>query len=93
MTHLKNTWIAIAPDRNYTIKEACLYLGVHRCTIYDYILFVNGDDTENPIMQYDVFISAKSRMYQTMGVWLYTNPNMLHFIRKQPACLMSASKR
>lgn len=71
MTHLKNTWIAIAPDRNYTIKEACLYLGVHRCTIYDYILFVNGDDTENPIMQYDVFISAKSRMYQTMGVWLY----------------------
>ena len=37
MTDLKNTWIAIAPDRNYTIKEACLYLGVHRCTIYDYI--------------------------------------------------------
>ncbi len=22
-------------------------------------------------MQYDVFISANSRMYQTMGVWLY----------------------
>lgn len=37
MTDLKNTWIAIAPDRNYTIKEACLFLGVHRCTIYDYI--------------------------------------------------------
>ena len=38
---------------------------------YGELVFVNGDDTENPIMQYDVFISAKSRMYQTMGVWLY----------------------
>ena len=37
MTHLKNTPIAIVSDRKYTIKEACLYLGVHRCTIYDYI--------------------------------------------------------
>ena len=38
---------------------------------YGELVFVNGDDTENPIMQYDIFISAKSRMYQTMGVWLY----------------------
>ncbi len=37
---------------------------------YGEFVFVN-DDTEDPIMQYDVFISAKSRMYQTMGVWLY----------------------
>ena len=38
---------------------------------YGELVFVNCDDTENPIMQYDVFISAKPRMYQTMGVWLY----------------------
>lgn len=35
MTHLKNT--PIVSDRNYTIREACLFLGIHRCTIYDYI--------------------------------------------------------
>ena len=37
MTHLKNTPIAIVSDRKYSVKEACLFLGIHRCTIYDYI--------------------------------------------------------
>ena len=37
MTDLRNTQITIAPDRKYSIKEACIYLGIHRCTIYDYI--------------------------------------------------------
>ena len=37
MTHLKNILIAVAPDRKYSVKEACLFLGIHRCTIYDYI--------------------------------------------------------
>ena len=49
MTHLKNTPITVAPDRNYTIKEACLYLGVHRCTIYDYILFFFNDTATTEI--------------------------------------------
>lgn len=37
MTYLKNISIAVASDRKYSVKEACLFLGVHRCTIYDYI--------------------------------------------------------
>ena len=37
MTHLKNILIAVAPDRKYSVKEACLFLGIHRCTIYVYI--------------------------------------------------------
>lgn len=27
----------IMPGRTYTVSEAARYLGVHRCTIYDYI--------------------------------------------------------
>ena len=44
MTHLKNTPIAIVSDRKYSVKEACLFLGIHRCTIYDYI-----HHTERPL--------------------------------------------
>ena len=27
----------ILPDHTYSVSEAARYLGVHRCTIYDYI--------------------------------------------------------
>ena len=37
MTYLKNAPIAVAPDCKYSVKEACLFLGIHRCTIDDYI--------------------------------------------------------
>ena len=29
--------IVILPEKRYSVKEACIFLGIHRCTIYDYI--------------------------------------------------------
>ena len=29
--------IVILPEKRYSVEEACIFLGIHRCTIYDYI--------------------------------------------------------
>ena len=34
---IHNLTARIIPERAYSVSEAARYLGVHRCTIYDYI--------------------------------------------------------
>lgn len=37
MTTLPHKFLEIESERKYSVKEACLFLGIHRCTIYGYI--------------------------------------------------------
>ena len=33
--------VEIKPDQTYSVSEAARYLGIHRCTIYVYVLLPN----------------------------------------------------
>ena len=66
MTHLKNTPIAIVSDRKYSVKEACLYLGVHRCTIYDYI-----NNPERPLPFIRVYTDKRGILFRGSDLIAY----------------------
>ena len=44
MTIFTHKPLEIDPERKYSVKEACLFLGIHRCTIYGYI-----NNSERPL--------------------------------------------
>lgn len=66
MTHLKNIPIAIVSDRKYSVKEACLYLGVHRCTIYDYI-----NNPERPLPFIRVYTDKRGILFRGSDLIAY----------------------
>ena len=66
MTHLKNTPIAIVSDRKSRVKEACLYLGVHRCTIYDYI-----NNPERPLPFIRVYTDKRGILFRGSDLIAY----------------------
>lgn len=40
--------VEIKPDQTYSVSEAARYLGIHRCTIYVYVLLPNSSVTFHP---------------------------------------------
>lgn len=48
----------IEPEQTYTISRAARYLGVHRCTLYDYIR-----NPDNPLPFIKVAETGKLRFY------------------------------
>ena len=66
MTHLKNTPIAIVSDRKYSVKEACLFLGIHRCTIYDYI-----NNPERPLPFIRIYTDKRGILFRGSDLIAY----------------------
>ena len=77
MTHLKNTPIAIVSDRKYSVKEACLYLGVHRCTIYDYI-----NNPERPLPFIRVYTDKRGILFRGSDLIAYKEAGLPRIGRK-----------
>ena len=62
--------IVILPEKKYSVKEACTFLGIHRCTIYDYI---RHEERPLPLSG---FIQIKEASYSREATCLPTKPQV-----------------
>ena len=59
----------VVPEKTYSVKEAARYLGVHRCTIYAYIRYM-----EKPLAFLKIPDKAKAMVPMTSTAILSDSP-------------------